>query len=97
MGFLAWVILGVIFSIGAVKLFSWAGDNGYRVKWYEVLLMVLGVLAVIFAIEAFVGNLREFESTAANMSLVLMGLPGVILIAIGVGLIYRNLTKLSTS
>lgn len=95
MGFLGWVILGVIFSIGAVKLFSWAGDKGYKIKWYEVLLMVLGAVAIIFAIEAFIGNLREFEPTAANMSLVFMGLPGVLLIAIGAGLIYKNLTKMS--
>ncbi|WP_051534043.1 hypothetical protein [Desulfitibacter alkalitolerans] len=93
MAFIWWMLLGLAMGIGGVRLFSWTKEKQYKMKWYEIVLIALGVLLIVFNIEVYVGSIAELERQAATMSLVFMGLPGLILIGAAIGSINRNLKK----
>ena len=73
-----WLILGVVVGIGffltATKM---------KLTWYEWVLAVLGIILILFAIQNYGASQYELESRAAGFLLLIFGLPGVILAAIG--------------
>jgi len=60
------------------------------VRWYEWLLAFIGVLIIILTIQNFMAAFDENEATAAWLFWLYMGLPGIIILAIPVVLMWRR-------
>lgn len=74
-----WLILGLLLGAG----FFWLATSGkVKLRWYEWILVVLGVILILFAIQNYNASQFEMEPRAAGIMLWLFGLPGLILAAI---------------
>ncbi|MFO8076536.1 MAG: hypothetical protein R6T85_10520 [Egibacteraceae bacterium] len=74
-----WFIIGIIVGAGALWLLQRTRDPEVTTTWYGWVLGILGAALILLSIEAFNGSLAESEPQAAWMSLLTLGLPGVIL------------------
>ena len=88
-----WLIIGLI--IGALLLgLVWLMKRGnFSLTWYEWLIGIIGMALILFTIQNFVGSLDELESKAASMFLLVIGSPGLILLAISWQLAARRIKK----
>ncbi len=85
-----WLIIGLIAGAAVLGLVLWMRGKGISVKWYEWLIGAIGLLLLLFTIQNFAGSLAELESTAANMFLLVSGLPAIILLAVSWQLVVRR-------
>lgn len=85
-----WLIIGLAVGAGVLALALWLRSRDIAVKWYEWLIGAVALLLLIFTIQNFVGSQFELEPTAASMFMLVSGLPGIILGAIAVALIWRR-------
>ncbi len=85
-----WLIIGVVAGAAVLGLVLWMRGRDVSVKWYEWLIGAIGFLLLLFTIQNFAGSLAELESTAANMFLLVTGLPALILLAVAWQLIARR-------
>lgn len=94
MGFLdfpwSWVFGGLIIGSGLLALVLWLRSKSVSVKWYEWLIGAIGLLVLLFGIQNFGAAFVEFEPTAAWMFLLVVGLPGLILLAVAYQLVWRR-------
>ncbi|MDN4186424.1 MAG: dehalogenase [Dehalococcoides mccartyi] len=88
-----WFIIGLI--IGALILgLGWSMKrNNFQLTWYEWLIGIIGLALILFTIQNFFGSLDELESKAASIFLLVIGLPGLILLAISWQLAARRIKK----
>lgn len=88
-----WFIIGLI--IGALILgLVWSMKrNNFQLTWYEWLIGIIGMALILFTIQNFFGSLDELESKAASIFLLVIGLPGLILLAISWQLAARRIKK----
>jgi hypothetical protein len=77
-----WLIIGLIAGAAVLGLVLWLQSKAVSVKWYELLIGALGLVLLLFTIQNFTGSLTELESTAANMFLLVTGLPAIIVRAV---------------
>jgi hypothetical protein len=77
-----YVLVGFILGGGTVYLGSLLRKKTIKLKWYEWILVVLGLLLFLFLGQTFIASFGEGEARAAWMSLLFLGLP-IILIAVG--------------
>ena len=84
------IILGIGVGAGILAFVFWSRNNKVQAKWYEWVIGIIGLLLVLFAIQNFYGSIIEKEPEAANMYLLLNGLPGIVLGAIAAALIWRR-------
>ena len=74
-----WLIIGLLLGAG----FFWLATGGkVSFRWYEWLLVVLGVILILFAIQNYSASQLELEPRAGGIMLWLFGLPGLILAAV---------------
>ncbi len=74
-----WLILGLLLGAG----FFWLATSGkVKFRWYEWILVVLGVILILFAIQNYSASQFELEPRAAGIMLWLFGLPGLVLAAL---------------
>jgi hypothetical protein len=77
-----WLIIGLIVGV----LLFWLGvslkNAGKQGTWYEWLILVIGVFLLMFSAANYFGSQLEMEPKAANLFLLFVGLPAVILILI---------------
>ncbi|MES0329586.1 MAG: dehalogenase [Dehalococcoidales bacterium] len=85
-----WLIIGIVAGAAVLGLVLWMRSKDVAVKWYEWLIGALGLLLLLFTIQNFAGSLAELESTAANMFLLVTGLPALILLAVAWQLVARR-------
>ncbi len=85
-----WLIIGLIAGAAVLGLVLWIRGKDVSVKWYEWLIGALGLALLLFTIQNFVGSLAELESTAANMFLLVTGLPAIVLLAVSWQLVARR-------
>ena len=85
-----WLIIGLIAGAAVLWLVVWMRGKDIAVKWYEGLIGALGLVLLLFTIQNYAGSLAELESTAANMFLLVSGLPAVILLAVAWQLVVRR-------
>jgi uncharacterized membrane protein len=85
-----WLIIGLIAGAAALGLVLWLRGKDVAVKWYEWLIGALGLVLLLFTIQNFAGSIAEIESTAANMFLLVTGLPAIILMAVSWQLVARR-------
>ncbi len=85
-----WLIIGLVAGAAVLGLVLWMKGKDVAVKWYEWLIGALGLMLLLFTIQNFAGSLAELESTAANMFLLVSGLPAIILLAVSWQLVARR-------
>ncbi len=84
------LIAGLIIGAGLIGLELWTRNQNIVVTWYDRLIGAIGLLLILFTIQNYFGSLAELEPTAANLFLLISGLPGVILAAVAAALIWRR-------
>jgi uncharacterized membrane protein len=85
-----WLVSG---AIAAAFLFLMAGffkSKGHTVKWYAWLTGIIGVVLVLFTAQNYFGSQAEFWPKAANLFLVIGGLPALIFLVVTWQLIVRS-------
>ena len=85
-----WLIIGLVAGAAVLGLVLWMRGKDISVKWYEWLIGALGLALLLFTIQNFAGSLAELESTAANMFLLVSGLPAILLLAVSWQLVARR-------
>ena len=85
-----WLIIGLIVGAGLLWLVPWLRNRDIKVTWYEWLIVAIGLLLLMFAIDSFVGSRVELEPGAAWMFGLLFGLPALILVAVAWQLVWRR-------
>lgn len=80
-------LLGVITTLIAVGLYTWNKQAGFN--WSAWILLLLGAFLMVFSIAWSVSSVLEGEPRAASMGLVVFGIPGLILVALGRNIVAR--------
>ena len=77
-----WLLVGVI--VGALLIWLGIALNNARKQgtWYEWLIGLIGVALLLFTIQNYFGSQAELEPKAANMFLLVTGLPSIILLLV---------------
>jgi len=88
-----WFIAAIIVGVGAAALVFWLRSRGVKITWYEILIGVVGIGLLLFSLQNYFGFTSEFESSAATTALLIMGLPGLILLAVAGVLVSRRRQK----
>jgi len=85
--------VGLIFAVLVTALVFLALNKTISVRWWEWIILAIGVALLIFTVQNFLGSFVENESTAAWMFWLVLGLPALIIIAIPtVFVVKRKLT-----
>ena len=85
-----WLIVGLIVGAAILALALWSNNRGVSIKWYDWVIGLVGLLLLLFTIQNFFGSNAELEPTAANLFLLVTGLPAIILMVIAWQLITRR-------
>ena len=85
-----WFIVALVVGAGITALIYWLRSRDIKVSWYEWLIGAVGLLLLLFAIQSFAASLAEDESTAANMYLLVTGLPALVLLAVAWQFVWRR-------
>jgi len=85
-----WFLIALIVGIAAGALVLWTRSKDIRIAWYEWLIGIVGLLMLLFTIQNFIGINSEFNSAGANLFLLVLGLPGLILMLVAWQLVVRR-------
>ena len=85
-----WLILGLIVGAAILALALWSNNRGVSIKWYDWVIGLVGLMLLLFTIQNFFGSNAELEPTAANLFLLVTGLPAIILLVVAWQLIARR-------
>ena len=85
-----WLILGLVVGAAILALVMWSNNRGVSIKWYDWVIGLVGLLLLLFTIQNFFGSNAELEPTAANLFLLVTGLPAIILLVVAWQLIARR-------
>ena len=85
-----WLIIGIIVGAAILGLALWMRSKGMSMTWYEWLIGIIGVALLLFTIQNYFGSQAELEPKAANMFLLVTGLPALILLAVTWQLVIRH-------
>jgi len=77
-----WFLIALIVGVAVGALMLWMRSRNIKMTWYEWLIGIVGLLLLLFAIQNYFGTQAEFESTAAMLFLLVVGLPSLILIVV---------------
>jgi hypothetical protein len=77
-----WLVIGII--VGALLIWMGISLNMAHkgLTWYEWLIGLIGVALLLFTIQNYFGSQAELEPKAANMFLLVTGLPALIFLAV---------------
>ena len=85
-----WLVSGAIAAAFLFLMAAFFKNKGYAVKWYAWLLGIIAMLLVLFTAQNYFGSQAEFWPKAANMFLVIGGVPALILLVVTWQLIVRT-------
>lgn len=85
-----WFVIGLIVAGGVAFLIMRLRSRGVAVTWYQWLIGAVGLLLILGAIQHNLGSQVEGFPTAAWMGALVLGLPGLILLAVAWQLIARR-------
>jgi uncharacterized membrane protein len=88
-----WLVIGLILGIAGVMLFSWIRSRQIKLRWYEWLIGLIGLILALVAIQSYSASLIELEPRAATFFLAALGIPAVILLFLALFLPYRRTGK----
>ena len=83
-----WLFYGVVVGIG-----FYLAATKMKLTWYEWVMAVLGTILILFALQNYVASKIDLWPEAAGLLLLIFGLPGVILAALGFALPWRRAKK----
>ena len=84
-----WFFYGLFVGGGAMRLLTWDLDGKIVIPWYAWLLGIITFLLGTLTLQTFFASFQEREPKAAWMSLLLMGVPTLILGAIAAVAVLR--------
>lgn len=76
-----WLILGLIIGGGLVYIIF---SDKYKVAWYQWVLGATSIVLILLTIQNILGFVRELEPVAITFTLIVMGIPAVILGALAI-------------
>ena len=82
-----WGVLTLVVGFGLAILLR---VTKVVLTWYEWILGIVGLLLLLATIQFYFGSKAEAEVHAANMFLLVTGLPAVILLALAASLVMRR-------
>jgi uncharacterized membrane protein len=85
-----WFIVALIVGAGVAALAMWMRSSGIATKWYDWLVGAVGLLLLLLMVQNFFGSQAELETTAANLYLLILGLPALLLLAVAWQLVWRR-------
>jgi hypothetical protein len=85
-----WLVIGLVIGALLIWLVSFMKSKGMAFRWYEWLIGLAGLALLLFTVQNFFGSQAELEPKAANMFLLVTGLPSLILLAITWQLVIRH-------
>ena len=85
-----WLVIGLVLGALLIWLVSFMKGKNVSMKWYEWVIGLIGLALLLFTIQNFFGSQAELEPAAANMFLLVTGLPALILLAITWQLVIRH-------
>ncbi|KSV16186.1 dehalogenase [Dehalococcoides mccartyi] len=88
-----WFTIGILVGALILGLIWLMKRHNFSLTWYEWLIGAVGLLMLLFTIQNYFGSLAEVEPKAANMFLLVIGLPGIILLALSWQLAVRRAKK----
>ncbi|AQU03694.1 reductive dehalogenase membrane anchor [Dehalococcoides mccartyi] len=88
-----WFMIGILVGALILGLIWLMKRHNFSLTWYEWLIGAVGLLMLLFTIQNYFGSLAEIEPKAANMFLLVIGLPGIILLALSWQLAARRAKK----
>ncbi|MEQ4487266.1 MAG: dehalogenase [Dehalococcoides mccartyi] len=88
-----WFTIGILVGALIPGLIWLMKRHNFSLTWYEWLIGAVGLLMLLFTIQNYFGSLAEVEPKAANMFLLVIGLPGIILLALSWQLAARRAKK----
>jgi uncharacterized membrane protein len=77
-----WLVVGLLAGAGVAIVLLWLRSRSVRTSWYHWLIAMVGLLLIFFALENARTSISEFENTAAARSVLIFGLPGIVLVAL---------------
>jgi len=83
-------IVALIVGAGVLALAWWMSNRGVKASWYEWLIGIVGLLLLAFTVQNYFGSMDEVETTAANLFLLVIGLPALVLLAVASLLVWRR-------
>jgi hypothetical protein len=85
-----WLVIGLVIGALLIWLVSFMKSKGMAFRWYEWIIGLIGLALLLFTVQNFFGSQAELEPKAANMFLLVTGLPALILLAITWQLVIRH-------
>ena len=87
-----WLVIGLLVGAWIIFVGKQMTAKGAALRWYEWIIGIIGVALILFTIQNYFGSRAELEPKAANMFLLVTGLPGVILLVLTSVLARRHKT-----
>jgi len=88
-----WFIAALIIGFALAAAIFYMRTKSIKLSWYEWVIGVIGLLLILFSIQNYIAIRGEWETKAANMFLLAVGLPGLILLAVAWQLAVRRQNK----
>lgn len=85
-----WFIVAIALGACLVALAWWMNSKSIKTTWYEWVIGIIGLLMVLFTIQNYFGSIAEVENEAANLFLLIVGLPALILLVLTWQLVVRT-------
>ena len=85
-----WLVIGLIVGALILGLAMWLRSRSMSMTWYEWLIGIIGLALLLFTVQNYFGSQAELEPKAANMFLLVTGLPALILLAVTWQLVIRH-------
>ena len=82
------MLIGIALGAGLLFLIIWLRGRGVNLAWYEWVLGLLGLALIIFACQNYQASVAEFQPKAPQMFLLIFGLPGFLILALAIFLVW---------
>lgn len=77
-----WFSIGLLVGAAVIALIVMLRRKNFNLSWYEWIIGGIGLILLLFTIQNYIGSINEVEPKAANMFLLVTGLPSLVLLAI---------------
>jgi len=88
-----YVLIGFLLGGGAVYLWSYLKDKAEKLVWYEWVLFILVGLTFVMLGQTFIASFEEGETQAAWMSVLLLGVPIIIMMVVSMRSLLSRISK----
>ena len=92
-----WWTIGIFLVAGLVAFWFWLGQQKIKAPWYTLVLGITGMLLLTFALHNFTDFRAEHEMVAAWNSVIIFGIPALVLLCLAAFLVWFGEYKLKQS